>query len=220
MAQASGISRRQADDIIAGGRVQVNAQTGQLGQRVEPGSDQISIDGQPIKLALYNSIVFNKPTGYVTSRAGQANLTIYDLLPQELQVLKPAGRLDKDSSGLLILTNDGNLANAMIHPSSGKSKRYAVTLDRALAETDQERLNKGIPLTEGISRMKILKAKDAEITVELVTGWNRQIRRTFEAVGYEVKVLERTSIGKVKLKELEAGKWRALTPEETKWLAS
>lgn len=220
MAQASGISRRGADDVIVGGRVIVNGAPGVLGQRVEPDSDQISVNGKTVKLALYNSIVFNKPAGYVTSRVGQDNPTIYDLLPRELQVLKPAGRLDKDSSGLLILTNDGNLANTMIHPSSGKAKRYGATLNRPLNPADEDRLVKGIPLTEGISRIKIFKVAGAKVSVELVTGWNRQIRRTFEAVGYEVRELERLSIGKVKLGELESGKWRELTLEEAKWLAS
>ena len=220
MASATGISRRAADDAIAAERVLVNGTKGVLGQQVDPDGDQITLDGKVAKKAPHHTIVFHKPTGCVTSRVGQQSLTIYDLLAPELSALKPAGRLDKNSSGLLILTNDGNLANGLVHPSNHQVKRYVVTLDRPLDDGDAGRLAEGVGLTEGISKITVVDARDEMLTVELTTGWNRQIRRTFEALKYEVEGLKRLSIGQIALGKLPKGQWRELTTEEAAWLAS
>lgn len=220
LASASGISRRRADDVIAAGQVSVNEQPGVLGQQIDPDKDQIKLDGQVVTMPLYHSIVLNKPTGFVTSKAGQGSQTIYDLLPSEFASLKPAGRLDKDSTGLIILTNDGNLANRLIHPSAGKTKRYLVKLNRTLSDEDLERIKQGIKLAEGVSQMNVTQSDGDRVVLELATGWNRQIRRTFEALNYRVVALQRVSIGKIELGSLEAGKWRELTKQEAAWLAS
>lgn len=220
LASASGISRRQADILITLEQVRVNNAIGKLGQQINPKADQITLNDQVVCLAVARSIILNKPIGYVTSKAGQGNQTIYDLLPTELQNLKPAGRLDKDSCGLLVLTNDGQLAQRLIHPSSGKTKRYLVKLNQALSKEDRLRLSRGVPLSEGISQMKITKSSGSSVVLELATGWNRQIRRSFQVLGYQVVALQRLSIGQLELGNLGAGKWRDLTKSEAIWLST
>ena len=220
LAAATGISRRGADDAIGAGQVSVNGKLAVLGQQIDPGIDQVQLSGQLVKIAPYHTIVFNKPTGYVTSRAGQGSQTIYDLLPTEMSALKPAGRLDKDSSGLLILTNDGHLSNRLVHPSHHQVKRYQIELDRPLDDGDAGRLADGVGLAEGISQIKLIAESGSDLTIELTTGWNRQIRRTFEALKYDVESLERLSIGKVQIGKLATGQWRELTDQEATWLAS
>ena len=200
--------------------MRVNGQVAVLGQQIDPTKDQITLSGEPVKTAAPVTIVLNKPVGYVTSRRGQGSKTIYDLLPAEFQQLKPAGRLDKASSGLLVLSNDGDLINQLIHPSRGKSKRYQVRLDRPLDSLGREYLEAGVVLTEGKSRLKLVKRSGADLTVELATGWNRQIRRTFEALEYGVMALQRDKIGAISLDDLATGRWRNLTDEEAAWLGS
>ena len=122
VARATGLSRRKADAAIAQGRVAVNGQTTGVGTEVAA-TDAVTLDGHAIAISLQTiTIMLNKPPGYVVSRAGQGSKTVYDLLPAEYRQLKPVGRLDKDSSGLLLLTNDGNLANELTHPRHAKTK--------------------------------------------------------------------------------------------------
>ncbi len=220
LASASKLSRRSADDAIARGEVKVNNQVAEIGQQIDPDSDQVTLSGRAVRPAAAVTIILNKPVGYVTSRRGQGSQTIYDLLPSKYQQLKPAGRLDKDSSGLLVLTSDGHLANRLIHPSQGKTKRYRITLDRPLESSDLSHLTSGVELAEGLSRLQVIEQVDATLTLDLTTGWNRQIRRTFEALGYQVKTLQRTAIGQIELGELKPGECRALSDQEATWLSS
>lgn len=220
LALASPLSRRAADGAISQGLVKVNDQIAELGQQIDPDGDQITLSGKLVKITAAVTIILNKPVGYVTSRRGQGSRTIYDLLPYEYQGLKPAGRLDKASSGLLILSNDGELINRLIHPSQSKLKRYQISLDRPLTQSDLERLKSGVDLEEGSSQIKLTSQSGPNLTIELETGWNRQIRRTFAALGNQVKTLERVSIGEIRLDNLKPGQWRNLTNQETKWLNS
>lgn len=204
VAAASGLSRRAADQAIADGRVRVNMSVPEPGQDVTA-ADTITLDGQALHaLQQHRTIMFNKPAGYVVSRAGQGSRTIYDLLPAELHALKPVGRLDKDSSGLLILTSDGDLANRLTHPSQQKQKLYEVTLDKPLQDADRQAIGQGIPVENYVSRLGLAGA-DTSWTVTMHEGKNRQIRRTFAARGYAVKRLHRTRFGEYVLDRLRAG---------------
>jgi len=218
IAQATGLSRRAADQAIAEGKVTLNQQPARPGDAVQT-SDVVTLDGQPLQLApKTTTILLNKPVGYVCSRAGQGSRTIYDLLPPELHHLKPVGRLDKDSSGLLLLTNDGQLANELTHPRYVKQKVYEITLDKPLVGPDKVKIEQGVQIDDYTSRLQLsvienrtLKIKDCSWRVVMSTGRNRQIRRTFAALGYEVKTLHRINFGTFALNELASGSWQALT---------
>lgn len=210
VAQATGLSRRATDQAIRESRVFINQVKASLGDNVS-GTDTVTLDGQPLKPPPNNlTIKLNKLAGYVSSRAGQGSLTVYDLLPPEYHRLKPVGRLDKDSSGLLLLTDDGNLANQLTHPSYAKVKIYEVSLNKPLTPLHQQLINDhGIQLEDGLSQLTLDKrgntGKDWQITMR--EGRNRQIRRTFAALGYRVRTLHRTSLGNYRLDGLAPGKF-------------
>lgn len=214
IAQATGISRRAADAAITQNRVLVNAQLPAIGQQIAD-TDQVSLDGAVITPAVNTmTIMLNKPPGYVCSRDGQGSRTIYDLLPENLHSLKPVGRLDKDSSGLLLLTNDGQLAHELTHPSFQKIKVYQVALDAPLAPLHRQMISDhGISLEDGVSRLQLERLKDGDDrywTVHMYEGRNRQIRRTFDALGYCVTGLHRTQFGNYALDDLAAGDYRGV----------
>jgi pseudouridine synthase len=206
------MSRRAADEAIVAGRTSVNGRLAQVGESVTD-SDVIALDGQNLVLPSARTIVLNKPVGYVCSRSGQGAPTIYELLPSELTPLKSVGRLDKDSSGLIVLTNDGKLAQVLAHPGGGKTKTYQVRLSRPLRSTDRLRLEAGVDLEDGPSRLKI-EGGEQPLTVSLNEGRNRQIRRTFATLGYDVIGLHRIMFGRFKLENLAAGQYRDAQPEE------
>ena len=194
IASATGLSRRSADDAIAAGRVLINGQPAQPGQLVAPG-DTVKLDHQTVdRAAETQTILFNKPVGYVVSREGQGSKTVYDLLPPELHHLKPVGRLDKDSSGLLVLTNDGQLAQELTHPKYQKTKIYEVSLDKPLGPEALTSLSQGVELDDGPSHLTVspLDQPFKTYKVTMQEGRNRQIRRTFAALGYNVTKLHRT----------------------------
>ncbi len=200
VALATGLSRRKADEVITSGKVTVNGKSAETGLQVSA-QDEVQLDGKIIIPAETQTILLNKPAGYVCSRQGQGSKTIYDLLPKELHNLKPIGRLDKDSSGLLLLTNDGELANQLTHPSFAKEKIYMVQLDKQLADTDLQQIEKGVQLEDGLSKLK-LSGNGTSWTVTMSEGRNRQIRRTFSNLNYEVQKLHRIKFGDYKLGNL------------------
>lgn len=206
VASATGLSRRAADVAISAGRVSVNGQPAHLGDDVAP-DDIVALD----KLAITPSVktqtvILNKPVGYVVSRNGQGSKTIYDLLPAELHSLKPVGRLDKDSSGLLLLTNDGQLANELTHPRHQKRKVYQVELAEPLQPLHHQMINDhGVNLADGLSRLQLERLRQGDDHAWQVTmseGRNRQIRRTFQSLGYTVIKLHRTHFGNYNLSQL------------------
>ena len=214
LASATGVSRRQADKLIQQGRVSVNGATATIGGQVGV-EDVVLFDSKAITLASETTtIMLNKPVGYVVSRSGQGARTIYDLLPGEFRPLKPVGRLDKDSSGLLLLTNDGQLANSLTHPSNVKLKRYQIELNKALAPSAIKQITEGVMLSDGISRLNLnnLAANSTKLTLSMSEGRNRQIRRTFAALGYAVIGLHRTNFGEFSLDRMGVGEWRKLKP--------
>lgn len=210
LALATGLSRRAADQAIIEGRVRLNGQTAAVGDTVDT-KDVLQLDGQAVEAPpASTTIMLNKPVGYVVSRDGQGSPTIYDLLPPEYQSLKPVGRLDKDSSGLLLLTNDGELANELTHPRYAKTKIYEVTIDKPLAPLHQQMISDhGIELDDGNSHLQLEKLDEQgrEWRVTMSEGRNRQIRRTFSALGYEVEKLHRTAFGEYQLLNLKLGSY-------------
>lgn len=214
IAQTTGMSRRAADLVIAEGRVSVNSQPPSSGQDIKP-DDTVTLDNKPLTPPVaMQTILLNKPTGYVVSREGQGSRTVYDLLPTTLHHLKPVGRLDKDSSGLLLLTNDGQLAQRLTHPSFVKEKLYEINLNKPLTDTDASAIQRGVELEDGRSQLRLtaLAPDRTRWRVAMHEGRNRQIRRTFQALGYTVTKLHRFGFGDYTLPaELEPGSWQQLS---------
>ena len=220
VALALGVSRRQADELIEQGTVTVNDQSATLGQRVTT-ADIIRYDNKPLTAQTHQLILLHKPVGYLCSRASQGGVpTIYELLPASLHRLKPVGRLDKDSSGLILLTNDGDFAHQMTHPSFHKMKRYLVTLDRPLQPLHRQMINDfGVQLPDGPSRLTLERQHDGDDRrwiIQMSEGRNRQIRRTFAALGYTVIKLHRTDFGNYTLGDIKRGEFQEskLTPSQ------
>jgi 23S rRNA pseudouridine2605 synthase len=210
-----GLSRREADDFIAGGKVTVAGETATLGGRVEEGQ-AVSVMGRLItEKTEYTYLVLNKPIGYVSSRRQQGdNPTLYSLLPENLHSLKPVGRLDKDSSGLLLLTDDGDFAFQMTHPKFYKVKKYDITLSRPLEPLHQQMISDyGVQLEDGPSKLSLERVSEDRTTwiVTMHEGRNRQIRRTFSALGYNVTVLHRTDFGPYTIGDLAKGKFESVS---------
>lgn len=214
IALCTGVSRRAADDIIVRGRVLVNGQAPQPGHDVSD-TDVVTLSGRVITPAVKTTLMLNKPAGYVVSRDGQGSKTIYQLLPDEYHHLKPVGRLDKDSSGLLLLTNDGDLANDLTHPSKEKTKVYEVTLLKPLQPLHHQMItDHGVMLDDGPSKLQLQRKTEGDNRdwiVKMHEGRNRQIRRTFSALGYEVAKLHRTHFGSYSLDDISAGQIRDVT---------
>ena len=212
LAERLGVSRREADDLIATGSVLVNDTVAVLGARIDK-NDKVCYNNKIIPFEVkFTYIAFNKPVGYVCSRRAQGDApTLYELLPAELRELKTVGRLDKDSSGLILLTNDGDFAFSMTHPKFYKEKVYEVKLDRDLEPLHQQMIaDFGVQLDDGISKLGLTRYADdnrREWRVTMSEGRNRQIRRTFIALGYQVVALHRIQFGKYQLAGLEPGKW-------------
>lgn len=208
IAQATDLSRRAADQAIREGRVAVNHRTAELGTDVGF-TDKVTLDGRIIVPSFKTqTIIINKPAGFVVSKQGQGSKTIYDFLPTKYHSLNPVGRLDKDSGGLLVLTNNGSLANQLTHPRYGKTKVYEIKLDKPLHPLHHQIINdQGIMLEDGLSQLKLTKINEASTRwqVTMTEGRNRQIRRTFASLGYLVIELNRVQFGPYSLNDLKPG---------------
>lgn len=213
LAEKVGLSRREADNLIVDGKVLVNQQPAVLGARISE-TDEIICDGKNIstKKPEYIYLMLNKPVGYVSSRKAQGEVpTLYELLPEKYQKLKTVGRLDKNSSGLILLTNDGDFAFKHTHPKFYKLKTYLVELDQTLAPLHQQEISDfGIHLEDGLSKLFLTKLDEGRLKwqVEMSEGRNRQIRRTFAALGYKVVKLHRIEFGHYKLGDLKTGEFK------------
>lgn len=217
LAERLGVSRREADELISAGKVLVDDKPAILGARID-NSSKVWYNGKIIPYHTdYLYIAMNKPIGYVCSRRAQGSAhTIYDLLPAKYRKLKTVGRLDKDSSGLILLTNDGDFAYRMTHPKFHKEKIYEVELDHPLAPLHQQMISDyGVMLDDGPSKFTVITSADPaerlHFTVILAEGRNRQIRRTFAALGYRVVALHRTQFGPYQLGSLQPGKYEVLS---------
>lgn len=210
-----GISRREADELIEREQVTINGIVAPLGARFRPG-DTVAVKGESVKTGTpFQYIALHKPVGYVCSRRAQGdNPTIYELLPPEYHTLKPVGRLDKNSSGLILLTNDGDFAYQMTHPKFTKVKIYTVLLDRYLEPLHQQMISDyGVTLEDGPSKLSLERLSEdnrRQWQITMSEGRNRQIRRTFDSLGYEVKKLHRTNFGNYSLDDIKPGKYKAV----------
>lgn len=213
IAFTTGYSRRSADALIKAGKVTVNGEVAETGTIIRP-TDTVVVEGRRVNNSVATTtIILNKPIGYVCSRNGQGSKTIYDLLPKEYAHLKSVGRLDKDSSGLLLLTNDGKLAQNLTHPQFQKQKVYKIELDKPLSGQHKHDIERGIELNDGPSHLKLAgHHKNWHVTMK--EGRNRQIRRTFEALGYSVMWLHRIQFGPYKLNHLRSGTYTIANPNK------
>jgi pseudouridine synthase len=218
-------SRRRALDFILSGHVSVNAKViREPSVIIDPENDKVSLDGRPVKTKTHTYILLNKPEGYVTTlKDPHAKKTVLDLLPQDLKHLRPAGRLDKDTEGLLIFTNDGELIYKLTHPKFNIDKTYFVKIDAELKDSQKIRLEKGVNLDgkltspAKISHLGSEKGK-TEFQITIHEGRKRQIRRMLEIVGHKVVVLKRISQAGLCLGNLAVGKWRFLSEREIAFL--
>ena len=218
-------SRRHADEMIAAGRVKINGVLATLGSDVPEGA-VVMVDEQPIlqKEKKEEYYVMNKPKGVVcTVSDDRGRKTVIDLLPQDAGRVFPVGRLDYATEGLLILTNDGDLAYRLTHPTSEIPKTYMARIEGTMQEKDLNRIRSGIEL-DGVMTKKckahIVETNKAytKVHVTITEGRNRQVRRMFEAIGRNVEFLKRVSIGRLKLTGLDRGEVRPLTEEEIAYL--
>ena len=210
IAHATGLSRREVDNAISAGRVTINGTKAIMGAQIGP-QDTVLLDGKPItEQTQYTYLALHKPVGYLCSRRAQGEYpTIYELLQPQYRALKPVGRLDRDSSGILLLTDDGDFAHSMTHPKFQKRKVYEVELDHELTPLHQQMINyHGVILEDGHSQLTLERLSETDRTVWRVSmgeGRNRQIRRTFAALGYTVTKLHRTQFGPYELDSLSSG---------------
>lgn len=232
IAQLGICSRRKADELIASGLVRVNGEVvHEMGMQVDVETDTIDVQGytkSSESISNYFYVALHKPIDYISSASSEQGQSVLDLLTIENYLgkqkelakkaanarLYPVGRLDKDSEGLVLLTNDGELTNELTHPRYEHEKEYQVTIDRSLDKATQKILQKGMHLAEGdyVKGIEIVhmlnKGKRSIITVVLTEGKNRQIRRMFGQLGYPVLSLKRTRINNLRIKTLPQGRWR------------
>lgn len=213
IAQYTDLSRRRADELIAEGRVIINRTKANVGTIVKP-DDKVFIDSVrliPVRKQVI-TILLHKPVGYVCSHDGQGSKTVFDLIQRRMQQLNIAGRLDKDSSGLVVLTNDGKLLQELTHPSNDKEKVYVVMTHKKLKDGDIARFASGVNIGDDrVSKMEVRPLTNPQMfEVRIHEGRNRQIRRSFEALGYNVTSLHRTQLGPYKITGIAEGEFKQL----------
>lgn len=220
-------SRRKAEEMILNGRVKVNGNViRELGTKVDVNHDVVEVDGK--KLTIKNEkiyIMLNKPVGYVTTVKDQFNRpTVISLIENEIKErVYPVGRLDYDTEGLLLLTNDGELTYRITHPKHNINKTYIAVIKGIPSETELNRFRSGLCIEDyttspaAIEIIKVLK-NESVVKITIHEGKNRQIRKMCEAIGHPVKQLKRIAIGNIRLNDLPVGQWRYLTPQEIKYL--
>ena len=218
-------SRRKAEEFIAAGRVKVNGKPAVIGDKIIPGKDTVVVSGKKvIKTKKKTYIMLHKPRGYITTLSDELGRKCVAQLVEDVGTrVYPVGRLDRDSEGLLLMTDDGEFANAMTHPSKHVPKTYRVTIRPSITEEQITALSTGIEIDGKVtmpSEVHILEKAEGRVVIELVIyeGRNRQIRKMCESLGLEVARLKRTQIGSVKLGMLKPGDWRNLTDDEVRKL--
>lgn len=213
-------SRREADTLIQAGVVTVNGEVvTELGTKVNIHNDDIRFNGERLKGEEKVYIIMNKPRGFVTTSGDpHADKTVLDLIKSCNSRVYPVGRLDKNTTGVLMLTNDGEIAERLTHPSYDKKKIYQVALDRELSEEDFQKILNGVELSDGIEKadeLEYIDQKDKrKLGIEIHSGKNRVVRRLFECIGYNVKALDRVYFAGLTKKSLKKGEWRYLTEGE------
>ena len=213
-------SRRHSEELIAAGRVLVNGEVAILGRRVDPERDEVVVDG--VAIGVRPGLVYyllNKPAGVITTASDpQGRPTVIDLVPAAPRVF-PVGRLDVETEGLLLLTNDGDLANRLTHPSKGVEKEYVAEVAGAVTAGELRRLRDGIELDDGVTApAKVSQPSPGVLRITIHEGRNRQIRRMCQAVGHPVRRLVRVRIGPLRDAQLAPGEWRELLVDEVRRL--
>ena len=217
-------SRREAERLIAAGEVKVNGHPVGLGDKMDPDFDKVMIDGKTVRIVRkrqYTYIMLHKPRGYLTTRSDdRGRKTVMDLVSDVPAMLRPVGRLDKDSEGLLLMTDDGAFINMLTHPSGGVGKLYRVTVNPRATEQQIIEMSSGVVLDDGVKtkpcviHVVVDEPGRSVLEITLHEGRNRQIRRMCEAVGLEVIRLKRSAEGPVKLGMLQPGEYRELKKSE------
>jgi len=226
LAEQGVASRRAAETLIAAGRVAVNGHTvTELGAKVDPARDRVAVDGALVGGGQRQRyILLHKPAGYICSAHDErGRRTVLDLLDGVTERVYPVGRLDYDTSGLLLLTNDGSLTHKLLHPSHEVEKAYLAEVAGCPQEAALNKLRQGVRLSDGLTapaRARVIKMHGSNALVELVIheGRNRQVRRMLEAVGYPVLHLKRTRVAFLDVRHIPLGQWRELTADEVKRL--
>ncbi len=219
MANSGVGSRREADELIKMGLVTVNGETiTEMGHKVKP-TDDIRYEGRKLKAEPLVYVLLNKPKGFITTTDDpEERNTVMDIVANACKErIYPVGRLDRNTTGLLLFTNDGDLADKLTHPSYNVKKIYKVELDRALTKADFQKILEGVYFEEGravVDDLAMVSDDGREVGIELHIGWNRIVRRIFEALGYDVVKLDRVVYAGLDKKDLGRGEWRFLKPEE------
>src|SRR4051812_47165632 len=218
LARAGVASRRKADELIKAGRVTVNGEVGQLNTFVQR-TDEVSLDGKPLAKQQLAYVLLHKPAAVVTTASDpQGRRTVVDLVDHPARVM-PVGRLDADTTGALLLTNDGELAHTLAHPKYEVDKVYEVQTWKQPTDADLQKLRDGLELEDGRTRPAGVRRVDGErIELTIHEGRNRQVKRMFEALGHRVRALHRSRYGPLTLEGLEPGRWRELEPLEVERL--
>lgn len=214
-------SRRKSEELIEQGKVKVNGRVAQIGDKVNPKKDDITVSGKKIiKSKSYTYIMLHKPRGFITTMNDEMGRRCVAELVKDVGVrVYPVGRLDRESEGLLLMTNDGEFANAMTHPTKHVPKTYRVTVRPSITDEQITALTTGIMIEDRMTapaEVRVLTKEESRVVLEIVLyeGRNRQIRKMCEALGLEVARLKRTAVGSVKLGMLPQGKWRELKEDE------
>lgn len=215
-------SRRECESLIIRGAVEINGSpVTELATTVRPG-DRVTVDGKPVSAAQTRTLILYKPVGYhCTRRDPKGRPVIYDLLPPQYRNLHYCGRLDAESEGLIVLTNDGDLTQRLTHPKHEVEKEYLVGVDHPVRREQIGELLAGIPLEEGLAKAAVVRTiSPRRFSVVLQQGMNRQVRRMFAALGRNVERLIRIRIGMLTVDDLKPGRWRLLRPDETEKLTA
>ena len=214
-------SRRKAEDLIMAGKVKLNGKPASIGDKIDPKNDTVVVAGKKVKKTKKNTyIMLHKPRGFITTLSDEMGRKCVAQLVEDVGTrVYPVGRLDRDSEGLLLLTDDGEFANALTHPTRHVPKTYRVTVRPTITEEQITALTTGIEIDGRMtmpSEVRVLEKKEGRVVLEIIIyeGRNRQIRKMCDSLGLEVARLKRTQIGSVKLGMLKQGDWRNLTEEE------
>ena len=225
LAESGVASRRKSEELIDQGKVKVNGRVAMIGDKIDPKKDTVTVSGKKIvKTKTFTYIVLHKPRGFITTMSDEKDRKcVAELIKDVDGRVYPVGRLDKDSEGMLLFTNDGAFANAMTHPTKHIPKTYRVTVRPSISEEQITALTQGVIIEDrktAPAEVRVITKEEGRVVLEIILyeGRNRQIRKMCEEVGLEVARLKRTQIGSIKLGMLKQGAWRHLTEDEVRKL--